>query len=45
MNESKAAGYRLPAFLKTVDTECDNSWAPSHTVTTPANGTFQTAAH
>jgi hypothetical protein len=34
MSENKAAGKRAPAFLITIDTECDNSWARSHTVST-----------
>jgi hypothetical protein len=34
MSASPTSGKRKPAFLVTIDTECDNSWARSHTVTT-----------
>jgi hypothetical protein len=34
MNPSTASGKRKPAFLVTIDTECDNAWARSHTVAT-----------
>jgi hypothetical protein len=34
MNKKNPQIQRAPAFLITIDTECDNSWARSHTVTT-----------
>jgi hypothetical protein len=34
MGERTTPGKRLPAFLVTVDTECDNAWARSRAVTT-----------
>jgi hypothetical protein len=34
MSESPNSGTRPPAFLVTIDTECDNAWARSHTITT-----------
>jgi hypothetical protein len=34
MSASPTPGKPKPAFLVTIDTECDNSWARSHAVTT-----------